>query len=72
MEKVTTLAKPGGTYFSDLDVSKIAVAVPAAALPEFSGQLHKLLNSQQLMPWATDLADRLDFRQQMLEELNRE
>jgi hypothetical protein len=72
MEKVATLAKPGGTYFSDLDVSKIAVAVPAAALPEFSGQLHKLLNSQQLMPWATDLADRLDFRQQMLEELNRE
>lgn len=73
LEKLTTLAKPDGThYLSETEVSKIAVAVPTAALPELNKNLRQVLAKQESMPWLTTLADRLEFRQQMLEELNRE
>lgn len=72
MDKLTTLAKPKGTYYGDQEVSKIAVAIPAAALPDFISQTRKALANQELMPWLSDLADRLEFRQQILEELSRE
>lgn len=72
LEKLTTIAKPGNTYYSEPAISKLAVAVPAAALPILNRELRQLLAAKEYMPWLTTLVDRLEFRQQMLEELNRE
>lgn len=71
MEKLTTLSKPGGTYFSEQELSKIAVAVPAGALPELISQIRKALASGEYT-WLSQLAEYLELRQQMLEELNLE
>jgi hypothetical protein len=71
MDKLLTLSKPGGSYFSEQELSKIAVAVPAGALPELTSQIHKALANGEYT-WLSKLAEYLELRQQMLEELNLE
>lgn len=72
MEKLLDLGKSGGTNFTALESAKIAVAVPPAVLPELIDRIHKAFAEGKHAWWLTGLVEQLEFRQQMLEELNYE
>jgi hypothetical protein len=71
MDKVLTLSKAGGTYYTDPELVNVAVAAPPAILPEVISRIHKALASGGYT-WLSRLAELLEFRHQMLEELNDE
>lgn len=71
MDKIVALSKPGAPYVAEQKIINIAGATPPAILSELVGRIRQILISGE-KTWRSRLVELMEFRQQMLEELNHE
>jgi hypothetical protein len=71
MDKLLAESKPGRAHYPEQQLVRIAAVVPPVILRELTSRIYSALAKEQTT-WLPRLADLLDYRRQMLEEMAHE